>query len=80
VKAFNLSMIAAGPPMMSSRHDSIAYDQNRAYDGIRASLTERFLCLAKGRAHELFISCFIHRFTKSIVAAAGRSNAPRWHP
>jgi hypothetical protein len=74
-KAFNLSVIAAGPAMMSSRHDSIADDQNRANGGIRAGLTERFLCLAKRCAHEPFVSCSIHCFRKSIVVAVGRSNA-----
>jgi hypothetical protein len=74
-KAFNLSVIAAGPAMMSSRHDSIVDDQNRTNGGIRASLPERFLCLAKRRAHELLISCSIHSFRKSIVVPAGRSNA-----
>jgi len=44
-KAFNLSVIAAGCPVMSSRHDSIADNENRANRGIWASLTERLLCL-----------------------------------
>jgi len=60
-KAFNLRVIAAGSPMMSSRHNSIADDENRSNRGIRASLTERFLCLIKRRAHELLVSCSIHR-------------------
>jgi hypothetical protein len=74
-KAFNLSVIAAGSPVMSSRHDSIADDENRSNRGIRASVTERFLCFGKRRAHELFISCSIHRFGKSIVVLARRGNA-----
>jgi hypothetical protein len=61
-KAFNLRVIAAGSSMMSPRHNSIADDENRSNCGIRASLTERFLCLVKCRAHELFVSCSIHRF------------------
>ena len=62
VEAFNLGVIAAGPAMVSSRHDSVADDQNRSNGGIRASLPERFLCLAERGAHELFVSCSIHCF------------------
>src|ERR1700756_2789158 len=61
--------------MMSSRDDSIANDENRSDSGIRARLTERFLCLVECRAHELFISCSIHRFDRRIVVLACRGNA-----
>jgi hypothetical protein len=61
-KALNLSVIAARSSMMSPRHDSVADDERRAHDGIRASLTKRFLCFVDRRAHELFVSSSIHRF------------------
>src|SRR4029077_6993266 len=81
-KAFNLSVLAADSPMTSSRDDSIANNENRANRGIRASQTERFLCLVECRAHELFVSCSIHRLGKSIVVLARRGNAASlgpWH-
>jgi hypothetical protein len=81
-KAFNLSVLAAGSPMMSSRDDSIADYENRANRGIRASLAERFLCLVECRVHELFVSCSTHRLGKSIVGLARRGNAASlgpWH-
>jgi hypothetical protein len=74
-KAFNLSVIAAGPSMMSSRHDPVTDDKNRANRGIRASLTERLLCLVERHPHELFVSCSIHRFETSIVVLTRRGNA-----
>jgi hypothetical protein len=74
-KAFNLSVIAAGPSMMSSRHDPVTDDKNRANRRIRASLTKRLLCLLDGRAHELFVSFSIHRFETSIVVLTRRGNA-----
>jgi hypothetical protein len=57
--------------MMSSRDDPIADNENGANRGIRASLTERFLCLVECRAHELFVSCSIHSFKKSIDVPTG---------
>ena len=75
MKAFNLSVIAAGSSMVSSRHDSIADDENRSNRRIRASLAERFLCLVERGAHELFVSFSIHRFETSIVVLARRGNA-----
>jgi hypothetical protein len=56
---------------MSSRDDPIADNENGANRGIRASLTERFLCLVECRAHELFVSCSIHSFKKSIDVPTG---------
>jgi hypothetical protein len=61
-QAFNFSVITACSSMMSFCHDSVADDENCANRGIGASLTERLLCLVEGRAHELFVSCSIHRF------------------
>jgi hypothetical protein len=69
-KAFNLSVIVAGPSMMSSRHHPVTDDENRANRGIRAGLTKPLLCLAECRAHELFVSFSIHRFDRCIVALA----------
>jgi hypothetical protein len=63
-KAFNLSVIAAGPSMVSSRHDPVADDENRANRRIRASLAKRLLCLLECSAHELFVSFSIHRFDR----------------
>src|SRR6267143_1036057 len=74
-KAFNLSVIAAGPSMVSSCHDSVTDDENSANRGVRASLTKRLLCLVECRAHELFVSFSIHRFDRCIVVLARRGNA-----
>ena len=74
-KAFNLRVLAAGSPMMSSLDDSIADNENRANRGIRASLTKRLVCLFQCSAHELFVSSPIHCFETSIVVLGRRGNA-----
>jgi hypothetical protein len=74
-EAFNLGVLAAGPSMMSSRHDPVTDDENRANRGVRASLTERLLCLVERGTHELFVSFSIHRFETSIVVLTRRGNA-----
>jgi hypothetical protein len=74
-EAFNLSVIAPGSSMVSSRHDSVADNENRANRGVRASLTKRLLCLFERSAHELFVSFSIHRFETSIVVLTRRGNA-----
>jgi hypothetical protein len=61
-EAFNLSVIATRSPMMSFCDDSIVNDKNCADRGIGARLTERLPRLIERRAHELFVSCSIHRF------------------
>src|SRR5262249_15917425 len=76
-EAFNLSVIAARPSMMSSGHDSIADDQDRSNRRIRAGLTERLLCLVERGAHKLFVSFSIHCFETSIVVLICRGNGSR---
>jgi len=73
-EAFNLSVIAAGPSMVSSRHNPVVDDENRANRGIRASLTKRLLCLLERSAHELFVSSSIHCFETFIIVLARRGN------
>jgi hypothetical protein len=69
-EAFNLSVIAARSSMMSSCHDLVVDNEDRAHGWIRAGLTKRLLCLVERRTHELFVSSSIHRFETSIVALA----------
>ena len=64
--------------MVSSRHDSVTDDENRANRRIRARLAERLPCLVKRGTHELFVWFSIHRFETSLVVLERlRQRGPR---
>jgi hypothetical protein len=69
-EALNLSVIATRFAMVSFRHYSIVYHQNRSNSRIRARPAERLFCLVYRSAHELFVSFRSHRFERSIIVLA----------